>query len=74
MKFTFDTKKFTFDTKVNPDIENWIYNHPCMVKDSGGVSGRITFSFTPTIQGVIEIVSCKCGAELNVTRFENELE
>lgn len=64
--------KFSFDSKQTVDVENWIYQHPCKVLDNqGAVGGRITFSFTPTQLGVVEKVSCACGAEIDVTDYES---
>jgi hypothetical protein len=38
---------------------------------SGAIGGRLTYSFTPTGLGHITVVKCLCGAEVNVTDFDN---
>jgi len=50
----------------------WLEEHKkvCSVKNAGAIGGRITFQFTPTSLGLITIVTCICGEELNLTDYE----
>jgi len=52
-------------------------NHKCPIeldefgyKKMGAIGGGLTFCFTPTGLGNIEVVKCACGAELNLTEFD----
>jgi hypothetical protein len=53
-------------------------NHKCSIprdefghKILGAIGGGITYSFTPTGLGVVEVVQCACGAKLNLTNFDD---
>lgn len=54
----------------------WIREHPCSqkneygVRQSGAIGGAITFSFTPTLLGTVVRISCACGKEHDLTRYE----
>lgn len=41
------------------------------ISKSGDIGGRLTFSFTPTSLGVVTVVKCACGAEVNLTDYES---
>ncbi len=58
-----------FDDKEKMD--RWVANHNCKYKYLGAIGGRFTYCFTPTGLGVITKVKCACGAELDVTPYED---
>jgi hypothetical protein len=35
----------------------------------GAIGGAITYCFSPTSLGVVMVVKCHCGAELDVTKY-----
>jgi len=47
--------------------------HECPFKESGvgAIGGRISYRFTMTGLGIIEVVECACGKSLNLTDFES---
>lgn len=45
-------------------------NHVCSLKDvSGTIGGKLSYQFTPTGLGVIVIVKCACGEEMDLTDY-----
>jgi len=49
----------------------WQRAHKCTVRDVGAIGGKITFEFTPTGLGVIQMVKCVCGKTLNLTNTDD---
>jgi hypothetical protein len=43
----------------------------CPIKDTGAIGGRFTYEFTPTGLGTCVVVTCVCGAELNITDYRD---
>lgn len=48
---------------------NWIETHPCKLrrKYQGAIGGAITYSFTDTTIGQIQVARCACGGEHLIT-------
>lgn len=48
---------------------DWIRTHPCKLrgKYAGAIGGGITYSFTNTTIGQIQVVKCACGGEHLIT-------
>ena len=65
----------------NSILEDWlsVHNKTCKLYDdgtsdispSGAIGGRLTYSFTPTSLGIITVVKCACGKEINLTDYDN---
>lgn len=74
MQFTLDKDGLT---KLSTFLDN--HNKTCKYYDdgtsleskSGAIGGRLTYAFTPTSLGVITVIKCACGAEVNVTDFDS---
>ncbi len=63
---------FKLDEKELTEYRKWIEEHDktCPHADpmkQGAIGGRLTYTFTPTSLGVITIVKCACGEEINLT-------
>ena len=55
-------------------IEKWSEEHDCKtrsVAECGAIGGRLTYCFTPTGLGIITVVKCACGGQVDVTEYEN---
>jgi len=44
-------------------------NHECPISNSSTIGGRISYEFTPTGLGIIEVVKCTCGSKLDLTDY-----
>jgi hypothetical protein len=70
-------RSFTVDAGQEALISAWESEHACGLpadpilggKQIGAIGGEISYVFAPTSLGVILVVKCACGAELNVTDF-----
>jgi hypothetical protein len=58
-------------------VNTFIKEHECSLerdefgfKKCGPIGGDITYCFTPTSLGNIEVVKCLCGKKINITPFE----
>ena len=50
----------------------WNNSHKCWAtEDSGTTGGRLTYCFIPTGIGVVKVIKCACGEEINVTDYES---
>jgi translation initiation factor 1 (eIF-1/SUI1) len=52
---------------------NWIENHECHFrgKFQGAIGGLTTYHFTNTSLGTVFKLSCACGAQVDVTDYED---
>lgn len=81
VRFHYGVPMFIVDEKEAAKMAAWLdeHNKTCPFYDdgtspsspSGAIGGRLTYCFTPTGLGVITILRCACGQEVNVTDFEN---
>jgi len=64
--------KFSLTEEEENKYKTWVKEHNkiCPIKDTGAIGGRISFQFTPTSLGLITIVKCACGEELNLTDYK----
>ena len=70
---------FELTSKNTIELIAWKENHDktCMFanpmgpKYQGSIEGRFTYSFTPTVFGCIIVVSCSCGAEVDLSHSED---
>lgn len=60
---------FLLEEKQKQEIAEWKKNHPCTVTVVGAIGGKYTYKFTPTGLGTVAVVACHCGAEINITDF-----
>lgn len=62
-----------FEMENAEKFVEWDTNHECKHKELvvGAIGGRLTFLFTPTGLGCINIVKCLCGEEINLTKSED---
>jgi len=66
--------KFEFYDDQPKKYRKWYeeHNKTCpLYQNDGAIGGRLTYCFTPTSLGVITVVKCGCGEELNLTDVEN---
>ena len=51
----------------------WLEKHRkiCKVDDVGAIGGKYTWSFIQTGLGLIIILKCFCGEEINLTDYES---
>lgn len=65
---------FSLTQEQHQKVGEWWKNHKCRTRDAGAIGGAITYCFTPTGLGVVEIVKCSfldCNEELNLTNFDD---
>ncbi len=69
-------KRFTISN--NEDLEKYreFLNHSCPYTRkekpvTSAIGGALTYHFTPNNLGTTVKVSCACGAEVDLTRYEN---
>lgn len=82
-KFPGEKKLMQFNLTDDESIKmaDWLiaHNSKCKYYDDGtkpynpvgAIGGRLTYSFTPTGLGVITIIKCACGAEIDLTDYES---
>jgi hypothetical protein len=60
---------FSFSKEQNERYIIWYKKHrrKCPIENSGAIGGKYSYIFTPTSLGVITIVKCACGEELDLT-------
>ena len=71
---------FTISPGEQSQLDEWLVEHnkTCEYYDDGtqasnpcgAIGGRLSYCFTPTGLGLITVVKCMCGEELNTTEFE----
>ena len=56
---------FTIEDQEAVLAQEWITKHKCSIrgKYQGAIGGGITFCFTNTSIGQIQVVKCACGAK-----------
>lgn len=59
---------FTLTPNQEKMVEKWSIHHECKVRNRW-LEGKYTYCFTPMAMGVVEIVKCACGSELNITDY-----
>ncbi len=65
--------KFILDDEQEKKVRDWQKHHTCAYRTAngsrrGGSFGDIeTYCFVPTSIGIIAVVKCACGAEIDVT-------
>ena len=60
---------FDLPVEKHSVLEKWIKTHKCKLKDpskQGAIGGRFTYQFTPTSMGIITVVKCACGKDLDL--------
>lgn len=67
---------FTLNEKEKSEVNEWLkkHNKTCKYKKnniSTAIGGRITYKFTPTSLGVVIVVECACGKQIDVTDVDN---
>ena len=64
---------FVIDDEDTKRYLEWKENHICKLKNScgGAIGGKITFSFTGTSLGEIQIVECVCGEKLDLSHYKD---
>jgi len=62
--------KFELEPEQAKKISDWAYNHNCPITYEGASGGKITYQFTPTSLGQVEKGVCSCGAECDVTDYD----
>ncbi len=67
-------KVFTQDDNQEAKVEKWQRCHPCPFRDtktglrqSATFGDMDTYSFVPTSVGMLVLVKCACGAEIDVS-------
>ena len=73
--------KFQTGSKNDDKLNVWLQTHVLECSywqfdesgrlPQGASGGAITYTFTPTMAGLIIKVQCACGAEADVTDYEN---
>ncbi len=64
-------KLFEFSDLEAASAIEWDKAHECSLKDDrGAIGGRLSYTFTPTSLGCIIKVKCGCGAELDLTAYD----
>jgi len=68
---------FNTTKEQDQEIHLWKKEHSCDVRTDnygmqgeiyvGAIGGALTYEFTPTGLGTVEIVKCVCGQTLNLT-------
>lgn len=51
-------------------INVFVHKH-CMCGKRSAIGGAITYEFAPTSLGVVVKVKCHCGANIDVSDYEN---
>lgn len=54
-------------------LHNWLTEHDktCSVKhNQGAIGGRLSYCFTPTSLGIITVVKCACGEEIDISEYD----
>lgn len=65
--------RFILDDEQEKKVRDWQKNHECKYRmpdgaRRGGAFGDIeTYCFVPTSIGIVTVVKCACGAEIDVT-------
>ena len=66
--------EFKLSKKEKETYLSWLdlHNETCPYadfKNQGAIGGRISFKFTPTSLGMIKVVTCSCGASIDLTLY-----
>lgn len=65
---------FSLTDEQRKQVSEWWKNHKCYKRYAGAIGGSMTYCFTPTGLGVVEIVKCSfpdCNEELNLTNYDD---
>ena len=68
--------KFELTEEQQKKYEEWASTHECPYRTQGelryvgAIGGADAFCFTPTGLGIITVVKCACGAEINLTDYD----
>lgn len=64
--------------KQSRKVDKFKNDHSCTLdedplggKQVGAIGGRFTYSFTPTDLGEILVIKCACGAEQDLTEYND---
>jgi hypothetical protein len=72
--------EFRIPENALPDFDVWRADHepectlpvdPLGDKYAGAIGGRWTYSFTPTGLGTVIKIRCGCGAECDLTNYDD---
>ena len=71
---------FTLDREEQNKLVQWLTDHDnfCKLYDDGSkpvspqgaIGGRLTYSFTPNGVGMVTVVTCACGASIDLTDYK----
>jgi len=61
---------FGFTEDEEKRIKMWERNHNCTIEYEDAIGCKYTYCFTPTGLGMIKVVKCGCGAEYDVTEYD----
>lgn len=62
--------QFSLDVDQEKQITKWLKNHRKSCNGyAGAIGGEVSYKFIPTGLGMITVVNCICGEELNITDF-----
>ena len=68
------TEGFSFevDAEQAEMAADWREKHVpvCRIKSDGAIGGRYTWSFTATTVGDVVIVTCACGAKVDISFYK----
>ncbi len=71
---------FELDERQEERLAEFRDKHPCAILDhsrmpgvnmTGAIGGQYTYLFTPTSIGVVVRVKCACGAEIDLSNYED---
>lgn len=70
--------RFEFDEKQTEKMGEWLQKHilecsywqPDYILKHGGGDTPITYAFTPSKNGLVTEVQCKCGQKTDVTDYD----
>lgn len=69
-----DQTKFEISGEELKKYKEWYeeHNKSCpLYQNVGAIGGRLKYSFVPTGLGIVIVVRCSCGEELDLTDYEN---
>ncbi len=66
-----DALVFRISEAEKETLDAWLEEHKpiCPAVLKAAARGRFTFRFTPTSLGIVTLVSCACGNEINITDY-----
>jgi len=62
-----------FETTPEQDetVRAWTKDHGCNLNGVGAIGGGLSYEFTPASIGVVTLVKCACGNELDLTNYDS---